>query len=96
MEAKRLQRWWIVACAVALLLATWAGGFSLVATFIFGVIYLTGATMIGRDDDADDAEDTEDVEDAEHAEETEQAEETGPTEATETDAAEADNADAEP
>ena len=70
MEAKRLQRWWIAACVVALLLATWAGGFSLVATFIFGVIYLTGATMIGRDDDADADED------AEHAEDTEQAEET--------------------
>ena len=67
MAAKRLQRWWIAACAVALLLATWAGGFSLVAAFIFGVIYLTGATMIGRDDDADGAEETEDApgEDAE-------------------------------
>jgi hypothetical protein len=70
MEANRLQRWWIAACVVALLLATWVGGFSLVATFIFGVIYLTGATMIGRDDGADG------VGDAEHAEETEQADET--------------------
>jgi fatty acid desaturase len=74
MEAKRLQRWWITACVVALLLATWVGGFSLVATFIFGVIYLTGATMIGRDDDAEGADDAEDLEDAEEtvpAEETE-------------------------
>jgi fatty acid desaturase len=62
MAAKRLQWWWIAACAVALLLATWAGGFSLVAAFIFGVIYLTGATLIGRDDDADGAEDSAEAE----------------------------------
>lgn len=61
MEAKRLQRWWIAACVVALLLATWVGGFSLVATFIFGVIYLTGATMIGRGDGADEAEEAEET-----------------------------------
>lgn len=61
MAAKRLQRWWIAACVVALLLATWAGGFSLVAAFIFGVIYLTGATLIGRDEDADGAEETEEA-----------------------------------
>ena len=61
MEAKRLQRWWIAACVVALLLATWVGGFSLVATFIFGVIYLTGATMIGRDDGADETEEAEET-----------------------------------
>ena len=65
MAAKRLHRWWIAACAVALLLATWAGGFSLVAAFIFGVIYLTGATMIGRDEDTDLAEETDRTEDAE-------------------------------
>jgi hypothetical protein len=68
MEAKRLQRWWIAACVVALLLATWAGGFSLVATFIFGVIYLTGATLIGRDKDTDSDEDTHSAEDTEEAE----------------------------
>ena len=61
MEAKRLQRWWGAACVVALLLATWVGGFSLVATFIFGVIYLTGATMIGRGDGAEETEEAEET-----------------------------------
>ncbi len=56
MEAKQLQGWWLAACVVALLLAYWAGGFSLVATFIFVVIYLTGATLIGRDQDTEDTE----------------------------------------
>jgi len=57
MEAKRLQGWWLAACVIALLLAYWAGGFSLVATFIFVVIYLTGATLIGRDQDTGDTGD---------------------------------------
>ena len=57
MEAKRLQGWWLAACVIALLLAYWAGGFSLVATFIFVVIYLTGATLIGRDEDTEDTGD---------------------------------------
>ncbi len=56
MEAKQLQGWWLAACVIALLLAYWAGGFSLVATFIFVVIYLTGATLIGRDQDIEDTE----------------------------------------
>ena len=64
MEAKRLQGWWLAACVIALLLAYWAGGFSLVATFIFVVIYLTGATLIGRDEDTDEAEDTQDTDNA--------------------------------
>ena len=63
MEAKRLQGWWLAACVIALLLAYWAGGFSLVATFIFVVIYLTGATLIGRDEDTEDTEDTQDTQD---------------------------------
>lgn len=62
MEAKRLQGWWLAAGVVALLLASWAGGFSLVATFIFVVIYLTGATLIGRDEDTGDAGDAGDAE----------------------------------
>lgn len=58
MGAKRLQRWWLAACVVALLLANWAGGFSLVATGIVVVVYLTGATLAGRDEGetADEAE----------------------------------------
>ena len=64
MEAKRLQGWWLAACVIALLLAYWAGGFSLVATFIFVVIYLTGATLIGRDEDTEDTEDTQDTDNA--------------------------------
>ena len=63
MEAKRLQGWWLAACVIALLLAYWAGGFSLVATFIFVVIYLTGATLIGRDEDTEDTKDTQDTQD---------------------------------
>lgn len=62
MAAKRLHRWWIAACVVALLLATWAGGFSLVASAVFVVIYLTGAMLIGRDEDIDRLEDTEEAE----------------------------------
>ena len=68
MEAKRLQGWWLAACVIALLLAYWAGGFSLVATFIFVVIYLTGATLIGRDEDTDEAGDAGDIEAADHVE----------------------------
>lgn len=68
MEAKRLQGWWLAACVIALLLAYWAGGFSLVATFIFVVIYLTGATLIGRDEDTEDTEDAGDIEAADHVE----------------------------
>ena len=64
MEAKWLQGWWLAACVIALLLAYWAGGFSLVATFIFVVIYLTGATLIGRDEDTEDTEDTQDTDNA--------------------------------
>ena len=64
MEAKRLQGWWLAACVIALLLAYWAGGFSLVATFIFVVIYLTGATLIGRDEDTEDTEDAQDTDNA--------------------------------
>ena len=65
MEAKRRQGWWIAACVVALLLATWVGGFSLVAMFIFGVIYLTGATMIGRDEATEQTDSIEDAPDTE-------------------------------
>ena len=68
MEAKRLQGWWLAACVIALLLAYWAGGLSLVATFIFVVIYLTGATLIGRDEDTEDTEDAGDIEAADHVE----------------------------
>ena len=68
MEAKRLQGWWLAACVIALLLAYWAGGFSLVATFIFVVIYLTGATLIGRDEDTEEAGDAADIEAADHVE----------------------------
>ena len=68
MEAKRLQGWWLAACVIALLLAYWAGGFSLVATFIFVVIYLTGATLIGRDEDTEDTEDAGDIEAADNVE----------------------------
>ena len=68
MEAKRLQGWWLAACVIALLLAYWAGGFSLVATFIFVVIYLTGATLIGRDEDTEDTEDAGDIEATDHVE----------------------------
>lgn len=68
MEAKRLQGWWLAACVIALLLAYWAGGFSLVATFIFVVIYLTGATLIGRDEDTEEAGDAGDIEAADHVE----------------------------
>ncbi len=67
MEAKRLQGWWLAACVIALLLAYWAGGFSLVATFIFVVIYLTGATLIGRDEDTEEAGDTQDTQDTDNA-----------------------------
>ena len=47
METKRFQRWWLGACVVALILATWAGGFSLLIAGVFLVIFLTGAALIG-------------------------------------------------
>ena len=47
---------------MALLLAIWSGGFSLVATTIFVIIYLTGATLIGRDEGNDNAAETETTE----------------------------------
>ena len=68
MEAKRLHGWWLAACVIALLLAYWAGGFSLVATFIFVMTYLTGATLIGRDEDTEDTEDAGGIEAADHVE----------------------------
>ena len=46
METGRFQRWWLGACVVALVLATWAGGFSLLITGVFVVIFLTGAALI--------------------------------------------------
>ncbi|MCH9722059.1 MAG: hypothetical protein K0U67_08375 [Actinomycetia bacterium] len=61
MEARRLQGWWVAACVIALLLAYWAGGFSLVATTVFVAIYATGATLIGRDADTGDIEETPDA-----------------------------------
>ncbi len=73
MEAKRLQGWWLAAFVIALLLASWAGGFSLVATFIFVVIYLTGATLIGRDEDTEDAGEAEDSEDTQDTQDTDNA-----------------------
>ena len=46
MEAGRFQRWWLGACIGALILATWAGGFSLLIAGVFVVIFLTGAALI--------------------------------------------------
>ena len=74
MEAKRFHRWWLGACVLATLLANWAGGFSLVVTMVFVVIYATGATLIGRDDESEDSEDSAEAEEPE-AEEPEEAEE---------------------
>lgn len=56
MASKRLHRWWLGACVVATFLANWAGGFSLLVTAVFVVIYLTGAALIGRDADPEDAD----------------------------------------
>jgi len=47
METKRFQRWWLGACVAALILATWAGGFSFLIAGVFLVIFLTGAALIG-------------------------------------------------
>lgn len=74
MEAKRFQRWWFGACVLAALLANRVGGFSLVVTMVFVVIYATGATLIGRDDESEDSEDSAEAEEPE-AEEPEEAEE---------------------
>jgi hypothetical protein len=46
METGRFQRWWLGACIGALILATWAGGFSLLIAGVFVVIFLTGAALI--------------------------------------------------
>lgn len=46
----KFQRWWLGACVVALLLASWMGGFSVAVTSVFIVLYLTGVTLIGPDD----------------------------------------------
>jgi hypothetical protein len=46
MEAGRFQRWWLGACVVALILASWAGGFSLLIAGVFIVIFLTGVALI--------------------------------------------------
>ena len=43
----RLQHWWLWGCFIAVLLASWAGGFSPVVTAFFIAIYLTGAVLIG-------------------------------------------------
>jgi hypothetical protein len=47
METRRLQRWWLAACVVALILASWMGGFTVLITGVFIVIFLTGAALIG-------------------------------------------------
>lgn len=74
MEAKRFHRWWLGACVLATLLANWAGGFSLVVTMVFVVIYATGATLIGRDDESEEGEGVAEAEEPEEAEEAEAAE----------------------
>jgi ABC-type multidrug transport system permease subunit len=43
MESK-FHRWWLGSCVAALLLASWAGGFSVAVTAVFVVVYLTGVT----------------------------------------------------
>lgn len=67
MEAKRFQRWWFGACVLAALLANRVGGFSLVVTMVFVVIYATGATLIGRDDESAETEEVAEAEEAEEA-----------------------------
>ena len=47
METGRFQRWWLGTCVVALLLATWVGGFSFLIAGVFVVIFATGAALIG-------------------------------------------------
>jgi hypothetical protein len=49
--ASKFHRWWLGSCVAALLLASWVGGFSLAVTSVFIVIYLTGVTLIGPDDE---------------------------------------------
>ncbi|MGI9123597.1 MAG: hypothetical protein ACR2JM_02440 [Mycobacterium sp.] len=49
MQSTRLQQRWAGACILALLLANWVGGFSVVVTAVFVVIYLTGMMLIGQD-----------------------------------------------
>jgi len=52
MESK-FHRWWLGSCVAALLLASWAGGFSVAVTAVFVVVYLTGVTLVGPEDEAD-------------------------------------------
>lgn len=52
MESK-FHRWWLGSCVAALLLASWAGGFSVAVTAVFVVVYLTGVTLVGPDAEAD-------------------------------------------
>jgi len=52
MESK-FHRWWLGSCVAALLLASWAGGFSVAVTAVFVVVYLTGVTLVGPEDTAD-------------------------------------------
>jgi len=52
MESK-FHRRWLGSCVAALLLASWAGGFSVAVTAVFVVIYLTGVTLVGPEDVAD-------------------------------------------
>jgi hypothetical protein len=47
METRRLQRWWLATCVVALILAAWVGGFTVLITAVFIVIFLAGAALIG-------------------------------------------------
>lgn len=47
----KFHRWWLGACFVGLLLASWAGGFSAAVTSVFIVIYLTGVALIGPDEE---------------------------------------------
>ena len=51
--ASKFHRWWLGSCVAALLLASWAGGFSVAVTAVFVVVYLTGVTLVGPDADAD-------------------------------------------
>ena len=57
METGQLRQRWLAACVAAGVLANLFGGFSFAVTAVFLVIYLTGAALIGRDDDADDSGD---------------------------------------
>lgn len=42
--------WWSLACALALLISTLAGGFSLRVAAVFVVIFAAGAALLGLDD----------------------------------------------